>query len=51
MIPARRIGPGQALWARGADASTPAEFCSALLTNIRYALPEDVLRATWKTAL
>src|SRR5713101_9873269 len=51
MIPARRIGPGQTLWARGVDASTPAAFCSALLTTIRYTLPEDVLRATWKTAL
>jgi hypothetical protein len=51
MIPARRVGPGQALWARGVDASTPAAFCSALLTNIRYVLPEDVPPATWKAAL
>src|SRR5713226_8901527 len=51
MIPARRIGPGQALRLRGADPSTPAAFCSALLTHTRYVLPEDVPRATWKTAL
>ncbi len=51
MIPPRRVGPGQALWARGVDASTPAAFCSALLTNIRYVLPEDVPPATWKAAL
>jgi len=51
MIPARRVGPGQALWARGVDASTPAAFCSALLTNIRYVLPEDVPPATWQAAL
>jgi hypothetical protein len=51
MVPARRVGPGQALWARGVDASTPAAFCSALLTNIRYVLPEDVPPATWQAAL
>jgi hypothetical protein len=51
MVPARRVGPGQALWARGVDASTPAEFCSALMTNIRHVLPEDVPPATWKAAL
>jgi len=50
-VPTRRIGPGQALWARGLDASTPATFCAALLTNIRYVLPEDVPPATWKAAL
>jgi hypothetical protein len=51
MVPARRTGPGQALWARGLDAGTPAAFCSALLTNIRYVLPEDVPPATWQAAL
>jgi hypothetical protein len=51
MVPARRVGPGQALWARGVDASTPAAFCSALLTNIRYVVPGDVPPATWQTAL
>lgn len=51
MVLARRVGPGQALWARGLDASTPAAFCSALLTNIRYVLPQDVPPATWQAAL
>ncbi len=51
MVPARRVGPGQALWARGVDASTPAAFCAALQTTIRYVLPEDVPRTTWQTAV
>jgi hypothetical protein len=51
MVPARRVEPGQALWARGVDASTPAAFCSALQAKVRYVLPEDVLPAIWQVAL
>ncbi len=51
MVPSRRVGPGQALWKVGADATTPAAFCTALLGHVRYTLPENVSAATWRVAL
>jgi hypothetical protein len=51
MVPARRVGPGQALWRRRIDAPTPAAFCAALLGKLRYALHADVPAATWRVAL
>jgi hypothetical protein len=51
MLPARQVGPGQALWQRRIDAPTPAAFCAALLGKLRYVLPADVPAPTWQKAL
>ena len=51
MLPARRAGPGQALWKRRIEATTPAAFCAALLGEIRYVLPAEVATVTWRVAL
>jgi hypothetical protein len=51
MVSAQRVGPGQALWKRGVDATTPAGCCLALQTKVTYSLPEDVPSDIWQLAL
>lgn len=53
LLPSSQPGPAQALCARrtGKQPADPGAFCAALLGPLKYALPEDVDRSTWRLAL